>query len=29
MKPFDADTLIVADVGTVWDVITDEGNYPV
>lgn len=29
MKSFAAETLILASAGTVWDIITDAGNYPV
>ena len=29
MKSFVAETLILASSGTVWDIITDAGNYPV
>lgn len=29
MKSFEAETLILAGAGTVWDIITDGGNYPV
>jgi Polyketide cyclase / dehydrase and lipid transport len=29
MESFEAETLILAGVSTVWDIITDGGNYPV
>ena len=29
MESFEAETLILAGSGTVWDIITDGGNYPV
>jgi hypothetical protein len=29
MESFEAETLILAGAGTVWDIITDGGNYPV
>ncbi|MDR6508545.1 SRPBCC family protein [Arthrobacter oryzae] len=29
MESFEAETLILAGTGTVWDIITDAGNYPV
>lgn len=29
MKSFEAETLILAEASTVWNIITDTGNYPV